>query len=218
MVADPLPPDAGFGGMVADPLPEDAGRSDFLVVDPPPPDAALMPDFLVVDPPPADLGLLPDLPIVVDPLPPDAGLSPDVFVPGPVDPPPPDAGLEVDAFVPGPVDPPPPDQALNAPPRTPGIDQWRDTTPRRAERTADLPLWAPPDLRLEARTVLGAVEVRVVGALGPATTRWESEAGPVEGEGLVVRWSPAVDDQLRVAIRTRGGVGVLALRTQELRG
>jgi hypothetical protein len=224
MVADPLPPDAGFGGMVADPLPPDAGfggnTGDFLVVDPPPPDAGFVPDFLVVDPPPPDFGLSPDAfdPGPVDPLPPDAGLSPDVFVPGPVDPPPPDAGLEPDVFVPGPVDPPPPDHAMIAPPRTPGIDQWRDTAPRRATRSTDLPLWAPPDLRLEARAVAGAVEVRVVGALGSASTRWASASGSIEGDGLVVRWQPDAGDQIRVAIRTLGGVGVLALRAVDVRG
>jgi radical SAM superfamily enzyme YgiQ (UPF0313 family) len=233
MVVDPLPPDGGRPDyMVADPLPQDAGRPDFMVVDPPPPDFGRA-DFLVSDPPPADFGradflvadplpvdagMAPDLPIVVDPLPQDAGMAADLpFV---VDPLPRDAAVDMQPDVPPVVDPPPPDHAMNEPSNGPGIDQWRDTTPRRAERTMDLPLWAPPDLRITAQSALGGLTVRVEGGLGPASLRWEGD-GVIEGDGETVRWLPgplADDPQIRVAVRTRGGVGVLAMRARDVRG
>lgn len=240
MVVDPPPDDAGrLDFQVADPPPQDAGRMDFQVVDPPPDDAGRM-DFMVVDPPPHDAGILPDLPIVVDPLPSDLGVFPPDFqvvdpppqdagflpdLPIVVDPLPVDASVDMQADVPPVVDPPPPDHAMNAPASGPSgasgpIDQWRDTTPRRAQRTSDLPLWAPPDLRLVARTVMGAVELRVEGTLGAVSTRWEG-SGQITGDGTSVRWLPDPADQnaqIRVAIRSHGGVGVLAIRAKDVRG
>ena len=243
MVVDPPPPDAGrLDGMVVDPLPSDAGREpdylvadplpadlgrDFMVSDPPPADAGrdARPDFLIVDPLPSDAQVRPDF-MVADPLPSDAGVAPppDFQV---ADPLPRDAGIAPpDAqpdFMP-PVDPPPPDHAFNASPapsRGPGIDQWRDTTPRRAERTADLPLWAPPDLHLAAKRIPGGLEVTLTGTDAPATLRWEALGdleGTDTGNGRTVKWRPAQDDQIRVAVRMRGGVAVLALRPGDVRG
>lgn len=237
---DPDVDAAARDGMVVDPPPPDAGLSDFQVVDPVPPDFGMdgPPDYLVSDPPPWDAGVdaRADF-LVADPLPPDLGRQ-DAALPPPdfmvVDPPPPDAGV-VDATppadaaapdaqpdVPPVVDPPPPDHAFNTPPAAsgPGIDQWRDTSPKRAERTADLPLWAPPELRLETRRLLtGGVEVRVLGTTSAASLRWEArgEVAALGDDGLAVRWRPdetsgLAADQLRVAIRTRGGVAVLATR------
>jgi hypothetical protein len=39
----------------------------------------------------------------------------------------------------------------------------------------------------------------------------------VEGSGPEVLWAPAdADDQIRVAVRTRGGVAIAALRARDL--
>ena len=210
LVADPLPADAGRDGLVADPLPPDAGR-DGLVADPPPADAGR--DAWVVDPPPADAGL--DA-WVVDPVPPDAA-RPDMMV---VDPPPPDAGRP-DFLV---ADPLPPDAGMgpggsldppSVEPERP-IDQWRDTAPRRAARDPKLPLYAPPEVRLSASTDGERLRVALIGGPVAVSTRWESD-GVIEGEGRAVVWTPAADDdQLRVAVRSRGGVAVVAVRARDL--
>jgi len=230
-VVDPVPTDSGIvpdadadvvapDQMVVDP-PPDAGRDampDRMVVDPIPPDAGM--DVMVVDPPPPDAGR--DVVFFDDPPPPDAGMdvvTPDRMV---VDPPPPDAGRDVvtpDRMV---VDPPPPDagrDALNLPRNLrplPLIDQWRETTPRRSRRDATVALHAPPDASLEVERAEGAVRVRVRLADAAASTRWEGD-GRIAAEGLEARWEPTGDDdQLRVAVRTRGGVAVLALRAREV--
>ncbi len=211
---------SGCSGGVVDPVPADVGRDA--------PDAADTGDErMVVDPAPVDAGR--DIPLtdvtdermVVDPPPPDAGVdaASDRMV---VDPPPPDAGVDAapDRMV---VDPPPPDagrlDAMRLPVRTlPLVDQWRDTTPKRARRDRAVALWAPPDARLHAVREDGAVRVSVVVGDAPASTRWEGD-GPIDGDGSSVRWHPGSgDDQLRVAIRTRGGVAVLALRAREVEG
>lgn len=190
---------SGCGSMVVDPVPQDAGMSDQQVVDPVPVDAgrdAVTPDHMVVDPLPVDAGM-------------------DVM--GPVDPPPPDAGFDVLM----PVDPPPPDagrrDALNLPRRAlPLIDQWRETTPKRSRRDAVVALYAPPDASLAVTRGEGHVRVSVDTGGEPASARWEGD-GAITEEGVVARWAPAgPEDQLRVAVRTRGGVAVLALRACEV--
>jgi len=93
------------------------------------------------------------------------------------------------------------------------VDQWRDTMPRNALRTDDLPLTDPPRPRLVAeRGADQLVRVVVDGVSAPFTARWESD-GTIEGDGPEVAWRPASGfDQLRVAVRTRGGVAVVTVR------
>ncbi len=195
---------AGCGSTTTtvDPVPTDAGRdagdarADINVVDPAPFDAGV--DVPAVDPAPVDAGR-------------DTGFADHVVV----DPPPPDAGF---ADVPVMVDPLPPDSgvrdALRSPSRRPLplVDQWRDTTPRRSRRDETVALWAPPDAALRIERDEGVVRVRVDTAGAAATTRWEGD-GRIVGDGFEVCWEPGgAEDQLRVAVRTRGGVAVLALR------
>jgi hypothetical protein len=60
------------------------------------------------------------------------------------------------------------------------------------------------------------VRVRVVGGPDAVSTRWESD-GLIEGAGREVLWIPEADtDQIRVGVRTRGGVAVLALRAKDV--
>ncbi|HJL17976.1 MAG TPA: radical SAM protein [Sandaracinaceae bacterium LLY-WYZ-13_1] len=189
-------------GTVVDPVPRDAGM-DAMVVDPPPRDAGV--DAMVVDPPPRDAGM--DA-TVVDPPPPDAGVDEDAGR---------DAGMV--------VDPAPIDGGVSA--RTPDerprhrldlIDQWRDSTPRRAVRSEDLPLFDPPEVRLAAEREGDHLRVRVEGAPPTVGLRW-SALGAIEGEGPEVRWRPFDDDErIRVAVRSRGGVAVVSLRATQARG
>jgi len=164
----------------------------------------------LVDPLPPDAGA--DSPFVSDPLPGDAGIrdaspdardaadaAPDVTV---VDPPPPDAGV---------------DAALDRK-RLRLIDQWRDTSPKRAVRSDDLPLWEPPDLAIEASLDGEVVVARARTRSGEAASlRWEGD-GTLHPEGDTVRWVPAdPGDALRLAVRTRGGVAVTSLRAGQIR-
>jgi len=81
-----------------------------------------------------------------------------------------------------------------------------------------LPLWDPPGILLQSRADGDAVRVRMCGGEKNMSLRWESN-GQVEGEGREVTWRPAShDDQLRVAVRTRGGVAVTALRARHVQG
>lgn len=206
-VADPVPPDAGLDSkgdatdaepdwMVADPLPEDAGvEADVMVADPPPPDAGY---DNWADPPPADAGY----DMWADPIPPDASFD------ASSDPLPEDAGFDNWA------DPPPPDHPMQA---VPPSDHWQDTSPRRAVRTQDLPLFEPPQLSL--RTVREGDRVRVSLQGGPESIsiRWQSD-GRIEGDSREVTWTPAHDeDQLRVAVRSKGGVAVVSVRAGDVK-
>ncbi len=221
-VADPLPGDQGVDAIRdwgVDPLPDDAGR-DVWVVDPPPRDASVDadPDWQVVDPPPPDAAF---------DAAPDA--HPDWLI---VDPPPPDAALDV-APEAGPdarpdarpdwqiVDPPPPDAPI-APDASaandPVIDQWRDTAPRRAARSADIPLSEPPSVRLVAQRDADGVRVVVHGGPPAMTTRWEGD-GQFDAEGREARWQPEhPNDQIRVAVRAPRGIAVVALRAKDVDG
>ena len=214
---DPPPPD---------PVPPDQPE---IVPHPPPPDP-LPPDQPQIpnDPVPNDPVPVDYAPPPPDPPPPD---RPEVLPP--VDPPPPDLRPER----PPPPPPPPPDPVprdiqrgdlpVHDPLPSPGeksgkslalIDQWRETAVQDVMRTTDLPLFDPPRVRLRATWKDGAVEARLEGVPDAgATLRWQAE-GPIEGEGEVVRWSPAAaDDQLRVAIRTKGGVAITSVRASQLR-
>jgi anaerobic magnesium-protoporphyrin IX monomethyl ester cyclase len=149
----------------------------------------------------------------VDPVPSDAGADAgaDQFV---VDMAPPDAGADAadasdaDATV---VDPPPADAGVGMLDDE-LIDHWRDTAPRRAVRSPELPLFDPPDVKLAARREGDAVHVELRGGPAIITTRWQAD-GVVEGDGRCVVWHPAsADDLLCVAVRSRGGVTTTLIR------
>ncbi len=115
------------------------------------------------------------------------------------------------------VDPQPPPDAKA--PQARLLDQWRDPAAGHPiTRTTDLPLFDPPALGLTARRDGETIEVRAVGVGAAVSTRWEGD-GELVGEGLAVRWLPREEtDQLRVAVRSQGGVGVAALRARDVRG
>jgi hypothetical protein len=97
------------------------------------------------------------------------------------------------------------------------VDQWCDSAPKRAARSADLPLCEPPEVQLSARRDGDAIVVRVLGGPAALSVRWEAE-GRIEGEEREVRWTPQADDDLLgVAVRSRGGVSLLTLRAQSVR-
>lgn len=185
--------DSKDDGYVADPLPQDSGVDS---------DA----DSMVADPVPFDAGMDvdPDS-FVADPLPDDGGVDaePDGFV---ADPPPPDAGMSLNETSP------------TRSRRLDLIDQWTETTARRAVRSRDLPLFDPPEIELAARERGGVVEVELRGAPPGATTRWEA-AGHVRGDAQGARWTPdsAAGDALRVAVRSSGGVSFASLRLRDVK-
>lgn len=185
------------GTTVVDPAPQDAGFDSGMVVDPAPVDSG--------DPAPEDAGF--DSGMVVDPAPEDSGVDAGM----PVDPAPDDAGMTL--FLPESDDDAAFDPTGERRQRLRLVDQWRDTMPRNALRTDDLPFADPPRPRLVAeRGADQLVRVVVDGVSVPFTARWESD-GVVEGDGSEIAWRPASGfDQLRVAVRTRGGVAVITLR------
>lgn len=139
---------------------------------------------------------------VYDALPYDAGTdasdaAPDTTV---VDQAPPDGGFDGGS-------------ARNDPP---AADHWRDTSPRRAQRTRDLPLYAPPTFSLAAERSGDRVRVRIEGGPENVTARWEA-SGQVIGTGREVEWVPdSEDDQIRLAVRAKGGIAVVSLRVSEV--
>ena len=191
---------AGVGGcedepMVVDP---DARPLDSMVVDP---DAAPL-DTMVVDPDVSPLdstsfdAVDPDAPPLDTSSPPDTTTH--------------DMVVDPDA---APLD-------AKAPPDAGGqasihelIDRWRDTAPRQVTRSTDLPLFDPPAIKLTARGDLKCgFNVRLVGSPGAVSTRWEGD-GTIEGQGREVSWFPDSEtDQIRVGVRSLGGVAVAALR------
>ncbi len=204
MVVDPVPIDAGRdaghpdSGFVVDPAPIDAGVDAGFVVDPPPPDAGIDMGLFEVAPSPLDgrgnLEKLRD---------PSAPTLRDPAVPGS------DRLAEAEddeAYLPS--------GALKR--RLRLVDQWRDSAPRDAVRTVDLPLSAPPVPELRAQREGELVRVTIVGVRESFGTRWEAE-GAIEGDGPSIAWHPAsAEDQLAVAVRTRGGVAVVTLRASSV--
>jgi radical SAM superfamily enzyme YgiQ (UPF0313 family) len=96
------------------------------------------------------------------------------------------------------------------------IDQWFDTSAKKAPRTTDLPLFAPPKPRLVAKRDGGHIEVRVEAMGVPMSTRWEAD-GSLDSDGTRACWTPAGDkDRVRVAIRSRGGIAVLSLGVSDV--
>ena len=237
--------DAGPDYLIVDPLVPDAGRRDaspdYMIADMlPPPDAGrgdVSPDYLIADMLPPDAGsrdTTPDRLIIIDPLVPDAGrrdASPDYMIADMLPPPDAgrsDAGASRDAGrpeLPPVVDPAPapagalPSARDDFSPAAYDVGaHWADTTPRRSPRSRDLPLCLPPDVRMEGEWVDGAVRVCLTGAEESLTIRWQSD-GKVTGSDRQVTWSPASDqDQLNVAVRSRGGVAVAELRLVQVRG
>ncbi len=190
---DPAPPPPDPVPPPPDPVPSDP-QPELLPPDPPPPDwQPPAPDTRRRPPPPHD-----PVPPPPDPVPPPPDPVPRPLPPQVVDPLPSPApkGLSV-------------------------IDQWRDTSVRDVMRTTDLPLADPPSIRLSGRWTSEAIEVRLAGARGPLTLRWQTEgavAGDLDDPAAVLAWTPAGDDdQLTVAVRTKGGVAITSLRVTEVR-
>ncbi len=155
-------------------------------------------DHVIVDPPAYDSGYDGT---VVDAVPQDSGTDAG------------DAGMDTTV-----VDPPPIDAGQEArlePRRLRLIDQWRDTSPKRAVRSADLPFSEPPEVRIRARREGDVVVARLEGGPDAVSVRWQGE-GSIEGDGREVRWRPdnAADDTLRAAVRSRGGLAVVSVRAR----
>jgi len=169
----------------------------------------------VSDPVPSDTGIKDTGDgMVSDPLPHDTG-----FDFGPVDALPPDTGFDF-----GPADPLPPDTGvgdtksdamfgrLERP-----IDQWQDTTPKRSQRTRDLALWDAPQVTLSAKRVGDQVVAQVCGGPPTVGTRWQAEGSVDTLDGRTITWTPSsADDRLAVAVRSEGGITVLALRARDV--
>jgi hypothetical protein len=99
--------------------------------------------------------------------------------------------------------------------RLPLIDKWSDTAPTDTLRTADLPLFEPPQMKLAARREGEHILVSLQGLTALVSTRWEGD-GPIEGAGPEIRWRPTGPaDRVRVAVRSRGGIAILSLRAEE---
>ncbi len=184
-----------------DALPYDSGID---VTDPPPPDAGRDVYQQEIGP--------------YDALPYDSGTDDEPNVPDFL---PQDAALDLDRIDDGQGGEHP---ARNAAPATltadgtQPIERWRDTSPRRAMRTTDLPFHQPPTIALSARREGGRIRVTIEGSNDPMGTRWLAD-GDVVGDGTSVEWVPASDDGLiRVAVRTRGGVAIASLRVADVRG
>ncbi|MBW2254187.1 MAG: hypothetical protein JRI25_06255, partial [Deltaproteobacteria bacterium] len=223
LVGDPPPPDMVVDPvpieLVVDPVPADPvekqkpERRDGPVGDPvPPPILEPIPEVgpigdPVPPPPPQVVDPVPPPPQVVDPLPAPPPIGDPVPFPQPVG---------------DPVPPPPP----NPPPTGDDdggtdagaalgpalIDQWRDTAPRHTARSADLPLCDPPRVELVAVRRGERIHLALEGGPDALRTRWEAH-GALVGAGREVIWTPASpSDQVRVAVRTHGGVAVLSQR------
>jgi hypothetical protein len=187
---DALPYDAGTDIPSYDPLPMDAGEEDGSgPYDPLPYDAGDEDSMGPYDALPYDAG---DEPAVPDYVPADAALDPNL------------------------TDKAGPEQRVAARPAP--IERWRDTSPRRAKRSEDLPLYHPPVVALCAERQGDQIRVSLQGPTEPVGTRWQGD-GAIEGDGTSVQWKPASDDdQIRVAVRTRGGIAVASLRVADVDG
>jgi methylmalonyl-CoA mutase cobalamin-binding subunit len=211
-VGDPVPPP------ILEPIPEVEPVADPV---PPPTDLPIPEVEPVGDPVPPP----PDHPPVVDPPPPPQVLDP-VPIPAdppppPADPPPPPIGDPLPQPIGDPVPPPPPnpppteeeDAGSDAGAVVPSlIDQWRDTAPRHTARSADLPLCDPPRVELVAVRRGDRIHLALEGSPDALHACWEAD-GALVGEGREVVWTPkSPSDQVRVAVRTPGGVAILSRR------
>jgi hypothetical protein len=221
--SDPVPRDQGIETPIADPLPPDQG-TDFPIADPPPRDQGV--DIPVVDMLPPDMGV--DVRVPVDMLPPDQGM--DVLIPDP---------LPQDARAALPFDPAEKAIASASQPRDDGSDSssyWRDTAPKQAQRSRDLPLFDPPHVSLDAKAIDdGKVAVSVQGLAVAASLRWASDDAiaslaplPLKAnqarelqtdieDAKEILWTPESEtDQLRLCVRTKGGIAIVTLLASEI--
>jgi len=172
---------------------------------------AVPPDCCIADPLPIDAGW--DAGPIADPPPPDSGMVDDPL--------PPDAGIDgsVDSGMIWEAAPSDLGVPRDAPARiaSAGVEaQWRDTSPRGAVRSRDLPLFDPPRVTLAAERLGDAIRVTLRGGPEAVTTRWRSR-GEIRGEGRQVLWTPDGDtDRVRVAVRSAGGVAVVTLRARSV--
>lgn len=142
--------------------------------------------------------------MVVDPAPDDIWPTDDA--PGP------DAGMPPDA---GPDDGASP-QARNESPPAEAVGSWRASGPRRSRRSPDLPLFDPPAVSLHGVRDGDVIHLRLDCPVRAISTRWEGD-GEVDGDGREARWVPGNDtDQVRVGVRSAGGVVVATLRAREV--
>jgi hypothetical protein len=88
----------------------------------------------------------------------------------------------------------------------------------RAGRTRELALWDAPQVTLDARKVGEQVVVRLLGGPSVVGTRWQAH-GPLDTlDARTIVWTPSgADDRLAVAVRSEGGVAILALGASAVR-
>jgi anaerobic magnesium-protoporphyrin IX monomethyl ester cyclase len=150
-----------------------------------------------------------------DPLPYDSGMEDEPAVPDYV---PQDASLDVGQHaMPEPMTGHPADMpGASAVAQAAPTERWVDTSPKRALRTRDLPLYQPPVISLHAVRTADGARVSIRGSHEPMGIRWEAD-GEIDGQDRTVAWRPSSDqDQIRVAVRTKGGVAIASLRWQDL--
>jgi hypothetical protein len=103
-----------------------------------------------------------------------------------------------------------------------GSASFTDTTTWSIGDADDLPLYRPPRISLAARrepTATGndLIVVSLESSCTPMSVRWSAD-GTIRERGSTVRWLPDSEwAQLRVAVRTRGGVAVAAIRAADVR-
>jgi len=95
------------------------------------------------------------------------------------------------------------------------IDQWTDTSPRRAMRTDDLPLHQPPAVSLVITRTPQCIRLRIHG-IGPDMSAEWSGDGAIEVQAGEAIWTPGdPSDRLSVAVRGSGGVTMLSAEAGE---
>jgi hypothetical protein len=98
---------------------------------------------------------------------------------------------------------------------------FRETTAWFLGDDDDLPLFSPPKISLAATRQGSDVGERVISVTlqstcDPLSIRWEGD-GAVEGRGREITWRPTSDAaQLRVAVRSEGGIAVTAIRAVDV--
>jgi hypothetical protein len=103
--------------------------------------------------------------------------------------------------------------------RTPGFAGGTPELAReRAGRTRELALWDAPQVTLDARKVGEQVVVWLLGGPSVVGTRWQAH-GPLDTlDARTIVWTPSgADDRLAVAVRSEGGVAILALGASAVR-
>ncbi len=98
----------------------------------------------------------------------------------------------------------------------PLVDHWRNSSARKAARSRDLPLYAPPQLQIEATRDGERIKLELSQSATDYSVVWQVDGERI-GSGPSCDWQPTSPEQrICVAVRAKGGVAIATMRADQV--